>query len=1156
MNTRAIRFGAVVLWGIILFLSSREQISAQPTFPDFTVAITPSSQSVAAGQVASFSAVVTTTITGVTVNLTCSGLPAGATCNFSSNPVGAGTHSFTVSTSSSTPSGAAAFSVTGTSGPISHSTTASLTVNGTTASLLVSPNAFSFNATLGSGVPLPQNLNITNGGAGSLSWSAIASVASPSGGGWLQISPTSGTGNGHTAVSVDLTGLSAGNYNGSIQVSASGATGSPQTIPVLLSVSSNGNPILQVNPIGLFFSAGVGIGAPLPQNLNISNGGSGSLSWLAIASVTSPAGGSWLHISPSSGSGNGHTAVSVDLTGLSAGNYSGSIQVSAAGATGSPQTIPVSLSVSSNTPTISLSTTSLGFTGSQGGSNPGSQSVSINNTGGGTLSWSATTSPTGSWLSISSGSGTAPSSIMVSVNTASLTPGNYNGAVSISSSNATNSPQIVNVSLSVTGPNCSYSLNPTSQSFSVAASSGVIGVTTGSGCAWSATSSDSWVTFVSGSGTGSGTVLFNVASNPNSGSRTATIAVQGQVFMIVQAGTGGGCAYSFSPGSASEGAGAVSDSFAVLTSSSCSWTATASDGWIIIGDTGSASGIGSGTIAYHLLPNASPNSRMGVIGVQGAGFLITQAGGYSFSVSASQLNFASVAGQNPASQSLVLSSTGTSSAVPWYANANTSSGGNWLSISPTSGTATSISVLVDTTGLGVGSYSGYLGIYTNDGSNISKTVVVNLVIQSGSIPILSVSPSSLLFSAIAGQTPSTQNVTLSIAGTGSLSFSWSATWSTVSGGNWLSVSPASGTNPNLIVSVNTSGLSTGTYNGSVQFSRTDASASSASLPVSLTIAAPSVGAPSLLSPTSGATGISIPVTFTWTPVSGANSYTLLVYAGPSASSPTVNVNTSATSFTSSALAFGTSYLWSVTANGSSGASGSSTWNFTTSSGSSGKDQILNYSLPSTGACSTSFFISTASLLAGQKEGIYSLIVSVSKGLLVGGFNLGGGFAENGGSPGFGQFKIPIAGPPAPVTIKVDAQAIGVGPARLILTVNKELGNGNRTLIQGTNGIPPLSLTTSNLEPGTYYTVGVSSAAGSPRGAYQMQLIAPSGGFEGGVVAGGYAIQGVTGYGGFCVPSTQTVNVNLQGGGTFGQSGAGNLNLGMQDSAGRVYSAQP
>ena len=85
--------------------------------------------------------------------------------------------------------------------------------------------------------------------------------------------------------------------------------------------------------------------------------------------------------------------------------------------------------------------------------------------------------------------------------------------------------------------NCSYVLTPTNTTIAAGGGSGSFTVTTAAGCAWAATSNQTWIK-PSGSGTGSGTVNFTVAANTGSTSRVGAIAIGTQVFTISQgAGT-------------------------------------------------------------------------------------------------------------------------------------------------------------------------------------------------------------------------------------------------------------------------------------------------------------------------------------------------------------------------------------------------------------------------------------------------------------------------------------------------------------------------------------------------------------------------------------------------------------------------------------------
>ena len=116
--------------------------------PGFSVTAAPSSQSVAAGNSASYIAYVSPQagFSG-TVTMTCSGLPSGALCSPASVavPLGSGQVSvpLTVTTTPSTAVGSVTFTITGTSGTLVQTTTASLIVTGATSSFALTATPLS-----------------------------------------------------------------------------------------------------------------------------------------------------------------------------------------------------------------------------------------------------------------------------------------------------------------------------------------------------------------------------------------------------------------------------------------------------------------------------------------------------------------------------------------------------------------------------------------------------------------------------------------------------------------------------------------------------------------------------------------------------------------------------------------------------------------------------------------------------------------------------------------------------------------------------------------------------------------------------------------------------------------------------------------------------
>jgi YVTN family beta-propeller protein len=90
------------------------------------------------------------------------------------------------------------------------------------------------------------------------------------------------------------------------------------------------------------------------------------------------------------------------------------------------------------------------------------------------------------------------------------------------------------ISVVVCAP-CTFSISPTSQSFSSSGGTGSVTVTAGAGCNWMAGSNDSsWISITAGSsGSGGGTVTFSVAANQGT-ARSGTMTIAGLTFTVTQ----------------------------------------------------------------------------------------------------------------------------------------------------------------------------------------------------------------------------------------------------------------------------------------------------------------------------------------------------------------------------------------------------------------------------------------------------------------------------------------------------------------------------------------------------------------------------------------------------------------------------------------------
>jgi uncharacterized protein (TIGR03437 family) len=317
-----------------------------------------------------------------------------------------------------------------------------VTLQVTSGSLTLSNTQLNFAYTVGAASPASQTVTVGSSTSQSLVYTAVATSSAQNP--WLSVTPANGntSGSGTLTISVDGTKLTtAGNYNGSITVTSPGAGNSPATINVQVVVTAGtiSAPTTQLN-----FTQVIGGPAPAAQSVMVNSTPAG-LQYTVGTTVTSPSNGTWLSATPANGTATSNVSVSVNGSGLPAGQYNGSVVITSSGASGSPITVPVVLTVVPATQ-MAASPTSLTFNYTIGLQQPAAQNLNIS------ASPSAPFTITGSsnapWLNVTPSSGTAPSTVSVSVITASIAAGTYNATITISSPNLV-TPVNVAVTLNV-----------------------------------------------------------------------------------------------------------------------------------------------------------------------------------------------------------------------------------------------------------------------------------------------------------------------------------------------------------------------------------------------------------------------------------------------------------------------------------------------------------------------------------------------------------------------------------------------------------------------------------------------------------------------------------------------------------------------------------
>jgi uncharacterized protein (TIGR03437 family) len=656
-----------------------------------------------------------------------------------------------------------------------------------------SPSQVSLTYQMGTATLPTQAITLTGPAA-----TFTATATTSTGGGWLQVSPTSGNSPGTVTaqlVSAVVSTLAVGTYTGNIAITSPG--NATINIPVTLTVSPAPPVTLSPASVNLSYQIG-GTNNSAQQTVNVATTGSQAVgfSFSAPTVTPNPSGRVWFTVSPLVGNipANGSTPVifAYDATAnLPAGTYTGSITLNTPGGNPATTNIPVTLTVSVS-PLLSVSNNSLSFTYQVGTSAPAAQNVTVTSTNGAAPLTLAANSTGGSWLSVPA-TATAGTAFPVTVNPAGLAPGTYTGTVTVNSQGAANSPQTINVTLKVTN-------DP-------------VIIVSANGCS-TATFSSCALTFADQIG--------QAAPLPQS--------------IQIQSSTGATLNFSAAFNSTTCGGNWIT-----LNPTTGSTTGLIT---VVANPAGLSAGTCTGNIvisATNASTNAAvPNSPFTIpvtMYVSNTALLVVTPSGLTFSTQ--------VTGATPPSQAILLNSTSTTDQLTYTVSATTANGANWLFVSPLGGTTTAtgtsvVQVLAVPGILSAGTYTGTVTITATGpgGAAVADSPVnipISFQVNAGTI---AAGTTSLNFTQVAGgSAPAAQ--TINVTGTpGPINFGAAGT--TDNGGNWLTVT-GGGTTPGTVqVSVSAGTLSPGSYTGHVIITAATppgATGSPISIPVTFTVAA-------------------------------------------------------------------------------------------------------------------------------------------------------------------------------------------------------------------------------------------------------------------------------------------------------------------------------
>jgi hypothetical protein len=511
--------------------------------------------------------------------------------------------------------------------------------------------------------------------------------------------------------------------------------------------------------------------------------------------------------------------------------------VAAPGPTPPPPPAPAVLSVAPSSLTLSAVQ----------GLNAASQSVTVKNTGGGTLNYLTAYSHDWIVLSASSGSATTETdTIGVSFATSMLPAGNYNGSITVLQTDTPNAETTIPVTLTVTAPpvtppspalgisvsaltaTAQKGQSPASQSFNVR--------NTGGGTlSYTVVDNASWLGVAPASGTSTGendaiSLSFSTASL-NAGTYTANVTVSASGLPAVTIPltltiTPPPAVISLAPASLSasteKGKDAAATSFTVKNTGggtlsysvadNASWlsvsvaSGTATTETDTIGVSFSSASLNAGTYTGAITVSASGATS------QTVSVTLTVADAAAIAVSTNSIAASVEKGKDAAATSFTVRNAGAGTLTYVVAE-----GAKWLALSPANGTSTGES---DTIGLTFSTAALKTGSYTTDvmvfGAGVpSQTVTVGVTVITP-VPALGVSTTSLSAAVEKGKDATATSFTVRNSGGGTLSYTVADDQS------WLNVSPASGTSTGesdtVGVSFSTASLNAGTYTGAITVS--------------------------------------------------------------------------------------------------------------------------------------------------------------------------------------------------------------------------------------------------------------------------------------------------------------------------------------------------
>jgi hypothetical protein len=257
--------------------------------------------------------------------------------------------------------------------------------------------------------------------------------------------------------------------------------------------------------------------------------------------------------------------------------------------------------------------------------------------------WTASTDA--GWAKLSTTSGQGAGSIAVAIAaTHQATP--RTAAVTVNTQR---------LDVSQEGRPCSYQLSSSRADIGVAAGRLTVTVSTLDGCAWQATSGESWLSVPAPAKTGSGTVIIEVAENATGSPREGVVTIAGQPFTVLQRATSGPappgppvpgpqtCTPVVQPATLEVTHQAAAHTVRLDVGGGCEWRASSSAPWIAVA--APASGTGAAQVRLTVAENTAA-ARTGTVTIAEQTVTVRQAAApCAYSIDPAQLSFSHNGGE-------------------------------------------------------------------------------------------------------------------------------------------------------------------------------------------------------------------------------------------------------------------------------------------------------------------------------------------------------------------------------------------------------------------------------------------------------------------------------------------------------------------------------